>query len=74
MGDRRISRKHKGNVLSSCVTTEYMNALATMALIEKEQEKVQVGENKERLATNEESVKKKLVSITWAGHVEKNGR
>ena len=39
MGDRRISRKLKGNVLSS-----YMNALETMGLIEKQQEKVQVCE------------------------------
>ena len=32
------------NVLSSCVTPAYMNALKTMALIEKQQEKVQVCE------------------------------
>ena len=45
MGDRRISYKRKGNVLSSCVTSVYMNALETMALTEKQQEKVQVCEN-----------------------------
>ena len=37
MGDRRISRKRKGNVLSSCVTPAYTNALETMALTEKQQ-------------------------------------
>ncbi len=42
MGDRRISRKRKGNVLSSCVTLAYINALETMAQTEKQQEKVQV--------------------------------
>ena len=42
MGDRRISRKRKGNVLSSCVSLDYMNALET--LTEKQQEKVQVYE------------------------------
>ena len=40
MGDIDASYKRKGNVLSSCVTTEYMNALPTMALTEKQQEKV----------------------------------
>ena len=44
MGDRRLSRKHTGNVLSSCVTPAYTNALETMALTEKQQEKVQVCE------------------------------
>ena len=32
MGDRRISRKRKGNVLSACVTPAHMNALETVAL------------------------------------------
>ena len=41
-GDRRISRKPKGNVLSSCITPAYMNAPETMALTEKQHEKVQV--------------------------------
>ena len=41
MGDRRISRKRRGNVPSSFVTPAYMIALQTMALIEKQQEKVQ---------------------------------
>ena len=40
-GDRRKSRKRKGNALSSCVTTACMNGLETTALTEK-QEKVQV--------------------------------
>ena len=35
MGDRRISRKRKENVLSSCVTLAHMNALEPMALREK---------------------------------------
>ena len=42
MGDRRISCKPKGNVLSSGVTPAYVNALETMELTEKQQEKVQV--------------------------------
>ena len=42
MGDRRISRKRNGNVLSSCVTPVHINALETMALTEKQQEKVHV--------------------------------
>ena len=46
MGYRRISRKRKGNMLSSCVTPAYLNALQTMALTEKQQEKVQVYEKK----------------------------
>ena len=44
MGDRRVSRKRKGNVLSSCVTPAYMNARETMALTEKQQDKVQICE------------------------------
>ena len=44
MGDRRISRKYTGNMLSSCFTPAYMNALQTMALTEKQQEKVEVCE------------------------------
>ena len=43
--DRRISRKRKGNVLSSCITLAYMNALETMALTEKQHGKVQVCEH-----------------------------
>ena len=45
MGDRRISRKLKGNVLNSYVTQAYMNGLKTMALTEKQQEKVRVYES-----------------------------
>ena len=44
MGDKRISRKRKGNVLSPCVIPAYMNGLETMALTEKQQEKIQVCE------------------------------
>ena len=40
IGFRRISHKRKGNVLSSCVNPAYMNTLETMALTEKQQEKV----------------------------------
>ena len=47
MGDRRISRKLTGNVLSSCVTPAYTNGLETMALTEKQQEKVQVFERQQ---------------------------
>ena len=39
-----MSRKSKRNVLSSYVTPAYMNALDTMALTEKQQEKVQACE------------------------------
>ena len=42
MGNRQISHKHERNVLSSCITPAYMNAPETMALTEKQQEKVQV--------------------------------
>ena len=38
MGDGRISGKSKGNVLSSCITPAYTNALETMALTEKQTE------------------------------------
>ena len=44
VGDRPISRKPKGNVLSSCGTSSYLNGLDAMALTEKQQ-KVQVCEN-----------------------------
>ena len=44
MGDRRISGKSKGNVLRSCVTPAYKNALETKALTEKQQ-KIQVTKN-----------------------------
>ena len=44
MGDKRNSRKRKGNVFSSCATPAYMNGLETMALTQKQQEKVQVCE------------------------------
>ena len=43
IGDGRISRKRKGNVLSLCVTSTYANGLETIALTEKQQ-KVQVHE------------------------------
>ena len=43
IGDGRISRKCKENVLSLCVTSAYTNGLETMALTEKQQ-KVQVHE------------------------------
>ena len=42
-GRSTVSCKRKGNVLSSCVTPKYMNALETMALTEKQQ-KVKVCE------------------------------
>ena len=44
MGDRRLSRKCKGNVFGSCVAPEYMNAQETMAVIEKQQKKAQICE------------------------------
>ena len=45
MGDRRISNKREGNMLSSCVKQAYMNALETTALTEKQQ-KVKVCEKR----------------------------
>ena len=45
MGDRRNLCRLKGHVLSSSVTPAYMKAIETMALTEKQQEKVQVCEN-----------------------------
>ena len=44
MGDKFIPRKLIGKVFSSCVTQVYMKALETMALKQKQQEKVQVCE------------------------------
>ena len=32
MGERRISRKRQGNVLSSCVSPAYLNALEMLVL------------------------------------------
>ena len=40
----RRSHKRKRYLLSSCVTSTYINALETMAQTEKQQEKVQVCE------------------------------
>ncbi|KAK2168728.1 hypothetical protein NP493_1219g00000 [Ridgeia piscesae] len=51
MGERRVSHKHKGNVLSSCVTQAYMNALDATPLTKKQLGKVQVCE-KTYLDTN----------------------
>ena len=44
MGNRRVSRKLKGKLLSSCVSRVCMNALETVALTDKQQEKIQVCE------------------------------
>ena len=45
MGDRYISRKLKGRELSACMTPAYLYGLETMAMMEKQQEKLQVCEN-----------------------------
>ena len=45
MGDRCISCKRKGKMLTSCVTPAYIYGLEMMVLTEKQQEKVQVFEN-----------------------------
>ena len=45
MGDRRMSRKLKGKVPTSCVAPAYMHGLETIAPIEKQQKKVQICEN-----------------------------
>ena len=43
-GDRRVSRKLEGKVLTSCVTPAYTYGLETMALTENQEEKWQVCE------------------------------
>ena len=45
MGDKRISRKLKGNMLSSCVIPAYLYGIETMAMLAKQQEKLKVCEN-----------------------------
>ena len=45
MGDRHIYRKQKGKVFSVCITPAYLYDLETLAMTEKEQEKLQVCEN-----------------------------
>ena len=45
MGDRRVSCNLKGNVLSSCVTPEYKNALETMVLKEEQQGRSRFAKN-----------------------------
>ena len=58
MGDRRISCKRRGNMLNSCITSAFMNALDTMALTEKQAGKVQVCEN--NLIINIVGVKRRM--------------
>ena len=45
MGDRHISRKLKGKVLNSRITPAYIYGLETMAMREKQQERLHVYEN-----------------------------
>ena len=45
MGDRHISWKLKGNMLSSYITPAYLYGLEIMTMTEKQQEKLQVCEN-----------------------------
>ena len=45
MGDRHISQKLKGKVLNSCITPAYLYGLETMAMTEKQQQRLQVCEN-----------------------------
>ena len=45
MGDRLISGKLKGKILNSCITPAYLYDLETMAMTEKQQERLQVSEN-----------------------------
>ena len=45
MGDRHISRKQKGKVLNSCITSSCIYGLETMAMTDKQQNKLQVFEN-----------------------------
>ena len=45
LGDKNIFRKLKGKVLSSCVTPAYLIGLETMAMTDKQKEKLQVCEN-----------------------------
>ena len=46
MGDRHICQKLNGKVLNSCITPAYLNGLETKAMTKKQQEKLQVCENK----------------------------
>ena len=73
-------------MLSSCVTPAFMNALETMALTEKQQEKVQVFENnlvrrimgadKRRVNELRKDVGKYIIKnvmriwLTWGGHMK----
>ncbi len=43
--DRRISRRLKEKVLMSCATSVYLYGLETMALTERQQQRLQVWEN-----------------------------
>ena len=45
MGDRHISGKLKGKVLNSCTTPVYLYGLETMAMTEKQQERLELYEN-----------------------------
>ena len=44
-GDRPISRKPKGKVFNSCIALAYLHGLETIAMTEKQQERLQVCEN-----------------------------
>ena len=45
MGDRHTYRRLNGKVLNSCITPAYLYDLETMAMIEKQEEILQVCEN-----------------------------
>ena len=42
MGDRHISQKLKGKILNACITPAYLYGLETLAMTEKQQERLQV--------------------------------
>ena len=83
---RHISRKLKGKVLSSCVTPAYLYSLETMAMTEKQQEKLHVclsnwvrridkrrlEELREEVGVRENITRDLARSrLKWTGHVER---
>ena len=66
IGDRHISQKLKGKVLGSCITPAYLNGLETMAMTEKQQEKLQVCKNNQvrRIAGVKRIDKRRMEELT----------
>ena len=80
MADRRISKRLKGNVMSTCVTPACLCGTETLAMTELQQQRLQVCENnwarKITRVTRAESRKRMVelreeTGVQWAGHVER---